>query len=79
MKEFFSDRGTNVNGGTRELGVDAIFIEDPTMKSFLQDRRAVCKFNTPISSHMGGIWECLIGIIRRIINSILLEAKHACT
>nr|XP_034331661.1 uncharacterized protein LOC117690928 [Crassostrea gigas] len=37
---------------------------------------AVWKFNTPFSSHMGGAWERLIGVIRRIIGSILLDSKH---
>ena len=32
--------------------------------------------STPLSSHMGGAWERLIGITRRILDSILFDAKH---
>lgn len=56
VKEFYSDRGTNYIGGTRELGIKAVFVEDPSIKSFLQLQGAVWKFNTPFSSHMGGAW-----------------------
>lgn len=28
VKEFYSDRGTNFIGGTRELGINAVFVED---------------------------------------------------
>ncbi|XP_061185011.1 uncharacterized protein LOC133193026 [Saccostrea echinata] len=76
VKEFYSDRGTNFIGGSRELGIDAIFVEDLSMKSFLKQQGAIWKFNTPFSSHMGGALERLIGVIRRIIDSILLDAKY---
>ncbi|XP_062603438.1 uncharacterized protein LOC134265202 [Saccostrea cucullata] len=76
VKELYSDRGTNFVGGTRELGIGAIFVENLAVKSFLKEQGAIWKFNKPFSSHMGGAWERLIGVIRRIIDSILLDAKH---
>ena len=76
VKEFYSDRGTNFIGAAKELGIPGICVEDNTLKSFLCDKGSVWKFNTPYSSHMGGSWERLIGIARRIIDSILYEARH---
>ena len=76
VKEFFSDRGTNFIGGAKELGIPAICVEDRTLKTFLNDQGTVWKFNTPYSSNMGGSWERLIGIARRIIDSILYDARH---
>lgn len=76
VKEFFSDRGSNFIGGVRELGLQAIFTEETEMKRFLNEQNAVWKFNTPYSSHHGGSWERLIGTIRRVLDSILFEARH---
>ncbi|KAK3103260.1 hypothetical protein FSP39_017922 [Pinctada imbricata] len=77
VKEFYSDRGTNFIGAVRELGMYSINVEDPAIRSILAERNTVWKFNTPYSSHMGGVWERLIGVTRRILDAILLEVKHA--
>ena len=77
VKEFYSDRGTNFVGGVRQLGIPAIFVEDPPIQSFLIQQGTTWKFNTPYSSHMGGAWERLIGITRRILDSLLFEVRHS--
>ena len=41
VKEFNSDRGTNFVVGVRELGLDAIYVEENSMKTFLQDQQTV--------------------------------------
>lgn len=38
--------------------------------------RIVWKFNTPYSSHMGWAWERLVGVSRRIIDSLLVNVRH---
>lgn len=75
VKEFFSDRGSNFIGCVKELGIPSICVEDKPLKTFLNDQETVWKFNTPYSSHMGGSWERLIGIARRILDNILFDAK----
>lgn len=72
---FRSDRGTNFVGATNALHIEAINVEDDTMKNFLRGSRTVWLFNPPHSSHMGGAWERLIGVTRRILDSILAESK----
>ena len=76
VKEIFSDRGSNFVGGAKELGIPTICVEDKEVQTFLNNQGTVWRLNTPYSSHMGGSWERLIGIARRIIDSILYENKH---
>ena len=71
MKEFYSDRGTNFVGGVRELEIKSFNVEDSSVKSFLLEQGTVWKFNMPLSYHMGGAFERLIGITRRNLNSPL--------
>ncbi|XP_065944078.1 uncharacterized protein [Magallana gigas] len=72
VKEFRSDRGTNFVGSTESLGIDAINVEDRPVNKFLLDNRTVWIFNSPHSSHMGGAWERMIGLTRRILDSLLI-------
>ncbi|XP_061741913.1 uncharacterized protein LOC133542089 isoform X2 [Nerophis ophidion] len=43
------------------------------LKTYLQDKVCTWIFNPPNSSHMGGVWERLIGITRRILDALLLK------
>ncbi|XP_068127969.1 uncharacterized protein [Hyperolius riggenbachi] len=69
-----SDRGTNFVGACKELG---ICVGDSQLKNFLHDKGCTWVFNPPHSSHMGGVWERLIGIARRILDAMLLQNKSA--
>ena len=75
VKEYRSDQGTNFVGGTRELQMDTISIEDGLIKGHLSTEGSVWKFNPPHASHMGGSWERMIGTTRNILDSMLLEHK----
>lgn len=74
--QFRSDRGTNFVGGTDDLSIDAEFVEHGPVAKYLSNSRTVWKFNPPHAPHMGGAWERLIGISKRILNSMLLERTH---
>ncbi|XP_061910680.1 uncharacterized protein LOC133654376 [Entelurus aequoreus] len=65
-----SDQGTNFIGACRELQINS---EDPELKAHLQDKGCTWIFNPPHSSHMGGVWERMIGIARRILDAMLLK------
>lgn len=67
-----SDRGTNFIGACRELQINTA---DPEIKGFLQDRGCTWTFNAPHSSHMGGAWERMIGVARRILDGLLLKTS----
>lgn len=75
-KIYRSDRGTNFIGATDDLHINAINVEDKTVRNFLYDSNSTWIFNPPHASHMGGAWERMIGITRRILDAILLENKH---
>ncbi|XP_055997113.1 uncharacterized protein LOC125677085 [Ostrea edulis] len=76
VTEFRSDRGTNFVGATGELHINIVNVEDDHVKSFLQDKQIVWKFNPPHASHFGGMWERMIGIAPRILDAMLLNTKH---
>ncbi|XP_056430806.1 uncharacterized protein LOC130369492 [Hyla sarda] len=67
-----SDRGTNFVGACKELHICS---NDAELLDYLQDKGCTWLFNTPHSSHMGGAWERLIGVARRILDAMLLQSK----
>ncbi|XP_052694839.1 uncharacterized protein LOC128173163 [Crassostrea angulata] len=72
-KEYRSDRGTNFVGATDPLQIDAINVEDRQVKDFLHSRGTTWIFNPPHASHMGGAWERMIGLTRRILDNMLKD------
>lgn len=78
VKEVRSDQGTNFIGATDDLGVNVVRVGADPLKSFLHDKGITWVFNPPHSSHMGGVWERMIGVTRRILDSMLsdISSKH---
>ncbi|XP_030613054.1 uncharacterized protein LOC115799898 [Archocentrus centrarchus] len=68
-KQLLSDRGTNFVGASKELGMDK------SMQKYLTEQGCSWEFNPPHASHMGGSWERMIGVARRILDSMLLQNK----
>ncbi|XP_061169198.1 uncharacterized protein LOC133178524 [Saccostrea echinata] len=73
--QFRSDRGTNFIGATQDLSINAEFVEKGPVGTFLSNSRTSWVFNPPHASHMGGAWERLIGVSRRILDSMLLQNR----
>ncbi|XP_048095664.1 uncharacterized protein LOC125292430 [Alosa alosa] len=71
-KQIRSDRGTNFTGASKELD-----LEDTSIQRYLQDQQCTWIFNPPHASHMGGAWERLIGVARRILDSMLLQQRFS--
>lgn len=71
-KQLRSDCGTNFIGACRELGMSADQ-PDTAVQRYLHQQGCSWVFNPPHASHMGGSWERLIGVARRILESMLLE------
>ncbi|XP_030596050.1 uncharacterized protein LOC115787465 [Archocentrus centrarchus] len=72
-KQLRSDCGTNFTGACKELGFDIKISSDPNVKAFLNDSGCTWIFNPPHSSHMGGSWERMIGIARKILDTQLAQ------
>ncbi|XP_037393887.1 uncharacterized protein LOC119263246 [Pygocentrus nattereri] len=75
-KQIRSDCGTNFVGACKELQIDTV-TSDKEVQGYLSDNGCKWIFNPPHSSHMGGSWERLIGLTRRILDSMLLKVGPA--
>ncbi|XP_033110198.1 uncharacterized protein LOC117111400 [Anneissia japonica] len=73
VKQIRSDCGTNFVGACNELGHQ--LVDKDCVKRYLLGRGCEWIFNPPHASHMGGAWERLIGMARRILDSVLREVK----
>ncbi|XP_038594061.1 uncharacterized protein LOC119917719 [Micropterus salmoides] len=66
-KQLLSDCGNNFIGARKELGMDK------RLQKFLSEQGCIWEFNPPHASHMGGSWERMIGVARRILDSMFLQ------
>ncbi|XP_070206448.1 uncharacterized protein [Littorina saxatilis] len=76
VTELRSDRGTNFVGAAAHLQVDALFVEDGPVHKHLLKSGITWRFNPPHASHMGGSWERMIGVVRRILDALLLDMRR---
>ncbi|KAJ8364936.1 hypothetical protein SKAU_G00137670 [Synaphobranchus kaupii] len=67
VKRIRSDRGTNFVGACKELKVPS---NDIQVQRHFSEQGCTWSFN---SSHMGGAWERMIGLARRILDSMFLQ------
>lgn len=72
VKQLRSDCNTNLIGACKELVISKDK-PDTTVERFLNQQGCSWVFNPSHASHMGGSWECLIGVARRILDSMLLD------
>ncbi|KAI7813336.1 hypothetical protein IRJ41_016654 [Triplophysa rosa] len=72
VKQFRSDCGTNFTGASKELGFSKM-VKDTEMQKYLNNCSCSWEFNPPHAPHMGGAWERLIGVVKRILNSMLMQ------
>ncbi|XP_067306911.1 uncharacterized protein [Pseudorasbora parva] len=71
-KQIRSDCGTNFVAAAKELGLSRQQ-PDITVQNFLSQKGCSWVFNPPHASHMGGSWERMISLSRRILDAILLQ------
>ncbi|XP_041417319.1 uncharacterized protein LOC108712235 [Xenopus laevis] len=67
-----SDRGTNFVGAVKELQIPSN-LDTAKVDRYLNEQGCTWTFNPPHSSHMGGVWERMIGIARKILDSIFSQ------
>ncbi|XP_062819808.1 uncharacterized protein LOC134294043 [Anolis carolinensis] len=75
IKSIRSDCGTNFVGATKELNCVSRFGRDPKVQNFTNTEQIMWTFNVPHASHMGGVWERMIGISRKILNAMFLSHR----
>ncbi|XP_043986029.1 uncharacterized protein LOC122838996 [Gambusia affinis] len=71
VKQLRSDCGTNFLGACKELGITPTHCNNQEIQNFLNENECTWIFNPPHASHMGGSWERMIGITKRILDSML--------
>nr|XP_023686101.1 uncharacterized protein LOC111853447 [Paramormyrops kingsleyae] len=76
VKQLRSDCGTNFLGACKELGIDSRQCDNQIIQDFLSDNGCTWVFNPPHASHMGGSWERMIGVTKRILDSMLMGITH---
>ncbi|XP_033991975.1 uncharacterized protein LOC117487461 [Trematomus bernacchii] len=76
-KQIRSDCGTNFVGASRELQMKTTDPSGNNVEKYLSTQNCTWVFNPPHASHMGGAWERMIGIARRILDYLLLEQKKS--
>ena len=68
-----SDNGTNLSAGEKEIR-DAINTwNHQKIEKYLQQKDIQWKFNPLGASHMGGVWECVIRSVRKVIRCLTKE------
>ncbi|KAK0145861.1 hypothetical protein N1851_015210 [Merluccius polli] len=75
-KQLRSDRGTNFIAASAELGMRPPDEKQNSILNYLHSKDCTWEFNPPHASHMGGVWELMIGVSRRILDSMLLQNKY---
>lgn len=78
VKHIRSDRGSNFIGACKELQIPSN-IDFEQVDRYLAERGCKWTFNPPHSSHMGGSWERMIGLARKILDSMLLQTHSRLT
>ena len=70
-----SDNGSNLVGASTELTCAFQEMYHIKISNFLKENGGewICKRNPPLSSNMGGVWECQIQSVRAILISGLFQ------
>ena len=71
-KEIFSD-GTNFKGAERELREALQRWNQEQINDRLRRDEVQWHFNPPEASHQGGVWECMIRSVRKVLRALLHE------
>ncbi|XP_028416431.1 uncharacterized protein LOC114540495 [Dendronephthya gigantea] len=69
----YSDNGTNFRGAEIDIFKAMGTWNQERIRNNLHEREIGWRFNPPVASHYGGIWERLIRSIRRILHAMIGE------
>ena len=75
VKRIYSDNGTNLVGGERELREAIAQWNNEKIHNCLIQREIEWHFSPPLASHYGGTWERCIRTIRKVLNAISKEQQ----
>ena len=70
-KIIWSDNGTNLVAGERELRENIAAWNQEQICDSLTQKNIQWKFNPPAASHMGGVWERLVASVKKALRTVL--------
>jgi len=73
--EIFSDNGTNLVGGCRELRESVQEWNNSKVQEFMRQKEICWRYNPPTASHMGGVWERHIRTIRKLLSFLMNQQQ----
>ncbi|XP_061923644.1 uncharacterized protein LOC133663290 [Entelurus aequoreus] len=74
VKSIRSDRGTNFVSACKELKIPSN-LDNTAVQTYLKDHGCTWTFNPPHASHFGGSWERMIGLARKILDTMFFQLK----
>ncbi|XP_057705305.1 uncharacterized protein LOC130923571 [Corythoichthys intestinalis] len=75
VKTIRSDRGTNFISACKELKIPSN-MDNTAVQAYLREQGCTWTFNRPHASHFGGSWERMIGLARRILDTMFFQLKN---
>jgi len=72
-EKVYSDNGTNLTAGEKELRESMHEWNQSRISRHLQQRGIAWHFNPPYASHMGGVWERLVRSFKHALKSVVRE------
>jgi len=69
----YSDNGTNLRAGEREIRESLADWNQRSIHEFLRQKNVIWKFNPPAASNHGGVSERVIRSVRKILRALLGE------
>ena len=66
-----SDNGTNIKGGEREMREALTNLNQQQITDELSQRHITWRWNPPAAPHFGGVWERLVGSVKRALSVVL--------
>ena len=73
VEKVYSDNGTNLVSGHRELKESIDGWNQSKITDTLRQKGIEWHFNPPLGSHHGGVWERLIGVAKKILKMLVNE------
>ena len=74
-KKIWSDNGTNFVGARTEIDRAMKDMDKTIIEKYSLENGVAWHFNSPAAPHTGGVWKRLIGVIKRVLNSMLLKTS----
>ena len=71
-RKVFSDNGLNLVGGESEMRKAREELVPAFAKLYAVHQNIEWSFIPPMASHMGGAWERMVGLVKRVMKSVLL-------